>query len=185
MTELINRLIPMNSNTKNNEKKTQKKGSYFSSNEHNYDVNQSLDVLNKKENLENKTNLDKMNNNNLNSINDSIDYLGCLNNNCSNLNNNQNNQNDKNNKENVEMLFSLEINNNSNKDNNNESGKTKNEGIFQTFMKNLDILISFVYIFLISLLIISAVMNRNNMNLVQIIILTLLYIFYKIYLSKN
>ena len=65
MTELFNRLIPMNSNIKNNENKPLKKGSYFAIDEHNYDVNQSLDVLNKKENLENKTNLDKMNNNNL------------------------------------------------------------------------------------------------------------------------
>ena len=47
----------------------------------------------------------------------------------------------------------------------------------------LDSIITFVYLFLIAVLLFNSVFNRNTGNFIQIIVLTLLFIFYKIIIS--
>lgn len=53
-------------------------------------------------------------------------------------------------------------------------------------MKNLDILVSLVYIFLLVVLLLGSVIKRDANNLINILIITLVYLFYQIYMSyKN
>ena len=52
-------------------------------------------------------------------------------------------------------------------------------------MKNLDILVSLVYIFLLVILLLGSVINRDANNLVNILIITLIYLFYQYYMSSR
>ena len=92
-------------------------------------------------------------------FNDGVDYVGCLNNNCSKLTN-----------ENME---------NKEKD----LVKDNKSNINNVMMKNLDILVSLVYIFLLVILLLGSIIKRDASNLVNILIITLIYLFYQIYMS--
>ena len=64
--------------------------------------------------------------------------------------------------------------------------KYKKTNSTNVMMKNLDILVSLVYIFLLVVLLLGSVIKRDANNLINILIITLVYLFYQIYMSyKN
>ena len=64
--------------------------------------------------------------------------------------------------------------------------KDKKSNNTNVMMKNLDILVSLVYIFLLVVLLLGSVIKRDVNNLINILIITLVYLFYQIYMSyKN
>ena len=64
--------------------------------------------------------------------------------------------------------------------------KDKKSNGTNIMMKNLDILVSLVYIFLLVVLLLGSVIKRDANNLINILIITLVYLFYQIYMSyKN
>ena len=110
------------------------------------------------------------------SIADAKDYLGCIGNQCKNIENDENQKTDF--RENP-MLNNNFMDNNISKENKEENNNSNN------FIHTLDYIISFVYIFLVSVLLISSILNKKNNNLVYILLLTLVFIFYKIYFVKS
>ena len=154
----LNRIEAKNSNKK--EPMKNKKTNFVSS-EINSDTLQSMFMKEKYQNLSENTNYELMTNG-FQSINDGLDYVECVNNNCSKLSN-----------ENME---------NKEKD----LVKDKKSNGTNVMMKNLDILVSLVYIFLLVVLLLGSVIKRDANNLINILIITLVYLFYQIYMSyKN
>ena len=133
----------------------------FATNEINLDKSQSMFMKKKYQNLIENTNYDLMTNG-FQSVNDGVDYLECVNNNCTKLTN-----------ENIE---------NKEKD----LVKYKKSNNTNVMMKNFDILVSLVYIFLLVVLLLGSVIKRDTNNLINILIITLVYLFYQIFMSyKN
>tara|TARA_Y100000816_G_C25892809_1_gene465800 strand:+ start:255 stop:683 length:429 start_codon:yes stop_codon:yes gene_type:complete len=133
----------------------------FATSEINLDKSQSMFMKKKYQNLTENTNYDLMTNG-FQSVNDGLDYLECVNNNCTKLTN-----------ENIE---------NKEKD----LVKDKKSNNTNVMMKNFDILVSLVYIFLLVVLLLGSVIKRDANNLINILIITLVYLFYEIYMSyKN
>ena len=158
MDLVLNRIEAKNSNKK--EPMKNKKTNFVSS-EINLDTLQSMFMKEKYQNLSENTNYELMTNG-FQSVNDGVDYLECVNNNCSKLGN-----------ENME---------NKEKD----LVKDKKSNGTNIMMKNLDILVSLVYIFLLVVLLLGSVIKRDANNLINILIITLVYLFYQIYMSyKN
>lgn len=158
MDLVLNRIEAKNSNK---EEPIKNKKTNFVSSEINLDTLQSMFMKEKYQNLSKNTNYEFMTNG-FQSINDGIDYLECVNNNCSKLGN-----------ENME---------NKEKD----LVKEKKSNNTNVMMKNLDILVSFVYIFLLVVLLLGSVIKRDSNYLINILIITLVYLFYQIYMSyKN
>lgn len=158
MDLVLNRIEAKNSNKK--EPMKNKKTNFVSS-EINLDTLQSMFMKEKYQNLSENTNYELMTNG-FQSVNDGLDYLECVNNNCSKLGN-----------ENME---------NKEKD----LVKEKKSNGTNVMMKNLDILVSLVYIFLLVVLLLGSVIKRDANNLINILIITLVYLFYQIYMSyKN
>lgn len=158
MDLVLNRIEAKNSNKKepNKNKKTN-----FVTSEINLDTIQSKFIKENYKNLSENTNYEYLSNG-FQSINDNIDYLECVNNNCSKLSN-----------ENME---------NKEKD----LVKYKKSNGNNIIMKNLDILVSLLYIFLFVVLLLGSVIKRDATNLINILIITLVYLFYQIYMSfKN
>lgn len=159
--------------------------SYFQSTEHNFDAMQNLNMNESKKELERTVEKNKIDINDF-SITDAKDYLGCIGNQCKIIENHQNENMDF--RENVMLnknFMDTNINNDINNDinnNNDRENKEKNNNL-NNLIPNLDFIITFIYIFLISVLLISSVLNKNN-NLVYILLLTLVFIFYKIYFVK-
>jgi hypothetical protein len=154
----LNRIEAKNSNKK--EPMKNKKTNFVSS-EINLDTLQSMFMKEKYQNLSENTNYELMTNG-FQSINDGLDYVECVNNNSSKLSN-----------ENME---------NKEKD----LVKDKKSNGTNVMMKNLDILVSLVYIFLLVVLLLGSVIKRDANNLINILIITLVYLFYQIYMSyKN
>ena len=158
MDLVLNRIEAKNSNKK--EPMKNKKTNFVSS-EINLDTLQSMFMKEKYQNLSENTNYELMTNG-FQSVNDGLDYVECVNNNCSKLGN-----------ENME---------NKEKD----LVKEKKSNGTNVMMKNLDILVSLVYIFLLVVLLLGSVIKRDANNLINILIITLVYLFYQIYMSyKN
>jgi hypothetical protein len=158
MDLVLNRIEAKNSNKK--EPMKNKKTNFVSS-EINLDTLQSMFMKEKYQNLSENTNYELMTNG-FQSVNDGLDYVECVNNNCSKLGN-----------ENME---------NKEKD----LVKDKKSNGTNVMMKNLDILVSLVYIFLLVVLLLGSVIKRDANNLINILIITLVYLFYQIYMSyKN
>jgi len=158
MDLVLNRIEAKNSNKK--EPMKNKKTNFVSS-EINLDTLQSMFMKEKYQNLSENTNYELMTNG-FQSVNDGVDYVECVNNNCSKLSN-----------ENME---------NKEKD----LVKDKKSNGTNVMMKNLDILVSLVYIFLLVVLLLGSVIKRDANNLINILIITLVYLFYQIYMSyKN
>lgn len=158
MDLVLNRIEAKNSNKKepNKNKKTN-----FVTSEINLDTIQSKFIKENYKNLSENTNYEYLING-FQSINDNIDYLECVNNNFSKLSN-----------ENME---------NKEKD----LVKYKKSNGNNIIMKNLDILVSLLYIFLLVVLLLGSVIKRDATNLINILIITLVYLFYQIYMSyKN
>tara|TARA_B110001452_G_scaffold264367_1_gene267268 strand:+ start:1644 stop:2096 length:453 start_codon:yes stop_codon:yes gene_type:complete len=141
-------------------KNNKPKVSYFVSNEFNYDVNQSLEMLDTKQELVDSLEDSKINDNFYNSVNDSMDYLGCLNSNCSKLYND----------------LDEDIYNKSKKN-------KKSQDVFGILVENLDMLINIIYVLITCVLLFYSIMGKNDSLLVQILVITLVYVFYKIYVK--
>ena len=155
--------------------------SYFQSTEHNFDAMQNLNMNENKKQLERTVEKNKIDSNEF-SIADAKDYLGCIGNQCKNIENDKNIENIENQKTDFRenpMLNNNFMDNNISRENKQKSNKSNN------FIHTLDYIITFVYIFLVSVLLISSILNKKNNNLVYILLLTLVFIFYKIYFVKS
>tara|TARA_B100000780_G_C21108929_1_gene447980 strand:+ start:1833 stop:2315 length:483 start_codon:yes stop_codon:yes gene_type:complete len=155
----LNRLEAKNSNKKENQVVKNKKTNFISD-KINLDKVQSMLMKENYENLTNNTNY-KLMTNGFQSINDNLDYVECINNNCSKVNN--------------ESMVNKEK----------DLVKDKKTNGNNVMMKNLDILVSLVYIFLLVILLLGSVINRDANNLVNILIITLIYLFYQYYMSSR
>lgn len=148
--------------------------SYFQSTEYNFDAMQNLNMNESKKELERTVEKNKIDVNEF-SIADAKDYLGCIGNQCKNIENQK-----------TDFRENSMLNNNFMDTNINNDGENKEENNNSNkFMHTLDYIISFVYIFLVSVLLISSILNKKNNNLVYILLLTLVFIFYKIYFVKS
>lgn len=157
MDLVLNRLEAKNSNKKENQVVKNKKTNFIGD-KINLDRVQSMVMKENYENLTNNTNYDLLTNG-FQSINDNLDYVECINNNCSKVN--------------KESMVNKEK----------DLVKDKKTNDNNVMIKNLDILVSLVYIFLLVILLLGSVINRDANNLVNILIITLIYLFYQIYMS--
>ena len=149
--------------------------SYFQSTEHNFDAMQNLNMNESKKQLEKTVEKNKIDSNEF-SIADAKDYLGCIGNQCKNIENDEHQKTDF--RENP-MLNNNFMDNNISRENKQQINKSNN------FIHTLDYIITFVYIFLVSVLLISSILNKKINNLVYILLLSLVFIFYKIYFIKK
>ena len=95
------------------------------------------------------------------SIKDQDNTIECINNNCRLINNNNNNNNTK-----------------------KKQVRFKEENNKDTYRSIIDTIIDYLYIFCIILLAISGILNRNSKNLIILLFITILYIFYKKWIEK-
>tara|TARA_Y100000739_G_C20482581_1_gene406625 strand:- start:399 stop:830 length:432 start_codon:yes stop_codon:yes gene_type:complete len=122
-------------------------------------IKQSNLIKKQYQNLCNNANYNLMTNG-FQSINDNLDYVECINNNnCYNLTN--------------ETILNKNLIKNKKTNSNN------------VIIKSLDIFVSFVYIFLLVILLLGSVIKRDTNNLINILIITLIYLFYQIYISNK
>ena len=129
----------------------------------NYDINQCKNLQKNKSNLENSYNSNN-NNNNLNTLIEAKEYIGCIGNKCTLINEEKVN----NNLINKSILnFKKDSNSNSNSSNNNSN--------------ILNSIVEFVYLVIIIILLINFFLNKNVYNLITILVITLIFVFYKIY----
>jgi hypothetical protein len=145
---------------------------YFKSDEYNFDSKQSLIMENKKKDLIESHNFIN-NTNNLDSINEAKDYLGCTGNKCSKIENN-------------------EVNNFKNPVNSNENNKSNNmnkniyTNIFSDLFNNYGkSFVYFIYILFVTILLTYSILEKNNINLVIILILTLIFVLYNILIHRS
>lgn len=111
-----------------------------------------------------------VNSNNYKSINDCKDCDECIDNNYSSLNNkNISNKN----MDNKHVKFSNELSTHTNDKQNHLS---KNSII--------DNVVDFLYIFFVLLFLVSSILNRKSINLIISLFITLVYIFYKIWIEQ-
>ena len=157
MDLVLNRIEAKNSNKKEPIKNLNKETNFIS-NKINLNKIQSMLMKENYQNLINNTNYELMTNG-FESINDNLDYVECINNNCSKVNNETMENKEK------DLVKDKKTNGNN------------------VMMKNLDILVSLVYIFLLVILLLGSVINRDATNLINILIITLIYLFYQIYMS--
>ena len=175
MVNTVNRIMPENSNKKND---NENKGTYFVNNLLNLDITQALTMKKTQENFANLTDLDNMNNSGYKSITDTKEDLGCLNNNCANLENMENETETETKTEKTENVAEK-------KEASTEDGEDKKVSSMEILGIKLDSIITFVYLFLIAILLFNSVFNRNTGNFIQIIVLTILFIFYKIFMGLS
>ena len=166
----------------------QNKNSYFISDEFNFDTEQSLAMEYNKEKMMNKVESSRINNQEMGSINDAKDYLGCVNDSCSKIEEHDQQSSNKNEKKSIQDYIFSNLGEKKNGTKNGTKNETKNEKeknnkIYSILRENIDVMISFLYIFCITLLLFSTVLRRNSNYLMQIIILTLMYVFYRIYIA--
>jgi hypothetical protein len=172
---------------------------YFVESENNFDLNQSQNMLNVKNQMINDVHSNKKNMQAIGSIKDSTEYLGCLNNKCSNINENNSGQNiankindtdtDSNNNKVVKKntnkrIQNHNLNNYLNMQNELHKKMSANPDYIKNLLPNLDTVITTVYILLMSILIIYSLVGKNN-NLVSILVFTLVFIFYKNIVAYN
>ena len=150
----LKKILP---NTNNQEKNT-KNEIKFQSNKSNLDVYQSIELKDKYNKLVNETKYDKINNNYYKSIYDNINNLECINNNCSEYKNKT-------------------------MDTKKQNLVKKNKLTSNIINKNLDILVSLIYIFLLVIFLLGSIIKKNVNYLINILIITLIYLFYKIFIS--
>tara|TARA_Y100001970_G_scaffold21860_2_gene25101 strand:+ start:2336 stop:2836 length:501 start_codon:yes stop_codon:yes gene_type:complete len=163
----FDRLSSENSNKKENIINTNmlRENSDFLGNESNLDIKQNISIQkNLKKTIEN-TDLE-LNKKNYESVNDSLNYLECLNGTCSKINNNTNNKIKKN-------YFN----------NNNDITSSTNKS--NKIIELLDILISLIYIISLVILLVISVIKKDSNSLIYVLIITLIYLFYKIFISNK
>jgi hypothetical protein len=157
MSFVLDRLESKNSNIEN----VQKKQSKFVSDELNLDASQSKLIKENYANLKDNTNYELLGNG-YESVNDNMDYVGNLNGNSSKLANKTKEVND--NMPNKEV--DLKIEKKTNKKN--------------TLIKSIDVIIYIIYIAVLVFFLIGGLINREPNNIVNALILTIIYVFYKI-----
>jgi len=146
------------------------KTSYFQSDEYNFDTKQNLNMRESMKQMEKIIESHKIDVNDY-SIVDAKDYLGCLGNQCNNLGENT---------KNTKKFMDNNIDNiNENTASNDNTKKNTN------FINILDYIINFIYILLVTILLIYSILDKKNHNLIYIILLTLVFIFYKIFIKKS
>ena len=143
----------------------------FYSEELNEDVNQNNNLLNSKEVLIQNNNANAINSNSYSSIVDSIDYLGCINGNCSKIKCDCNSMNC-----NCEQS-TINSNNHNHSSHNSSHNSTSNN-----FISNL---IDFLYVMFVIVFLIYIFYNRNSQHLIYVLGITIIYIFYKIYIISS
>jgi len=154
----LNRIEAINSNKKESFKPIKKN---FENTLSGLDTFQGLLMKEKYTNLMKNSNKELMSNG-YESIKDNLDYTECVNGQCSKLNNEKMEKKEK------------------------DLVKDKKSDNTNTIMKNLDILVSLIYIFLLVILLLGSIIKKDANNLINILILTLLYLFYQIYMGyKN
>ena len=123
-----------------------------------------------------------MNNKSFNSIKDNIDYLGCVNGKCKSIDCTCN-------KESCQCVTENDLQNNSQ---NNLEKYFKNNNLLEKSKKNyrfdfknfLDVLLNILFIIIVFVLSLFAFNYRKSENLIYILILALVFIFYKIFISR-
>lgn len=151
----------------------------FYSEELNEDVNQNNNLLNSKEVLIQNNNANTINSNSYSSIVDSIDYLGCINGNCSKIKCDCNSMNCNCEQSGISSINSS-INSSHNHSHNNHS--TNNNSNSNNFLSNL---IDFLYAMFVIVFLIYILYNRNSQHLIYVLGITIIYIFYKIYIISS
>ena len=179
MVNTVNRIMPENSNKKND---NDNKGTYFVNNLLKFDITQALTMKKTQEKFANLTDLDNMNNSGYKSITDTKEDLGCLNNNCANLENMEN-QTETETEKTENVAEKKEASTEETEET--ENGEDKKESLMEILGIKLDTIITYVYLFLIAVLLFNSVFNRNTGNFIQIIVLTILFIFYKIFMGLS
>jgi hypothetical protein len=149
----------------------------FYSEELNEDVNQNNNLLNSKEVLIQNNNANAINSNSYSSIVDSIDYLGCINGNCSKIKCDCNSMNC-----NCEQSTINSNNHNHNHIHNSSHNNHSTSNISNNFISNL---IDFLYAMFVIVFLIYILYNRNSQHLIYVLGITIIYIFYKIYIISS
>ena len=107
------------------------------------------------------------------SIKDNDKTVECINNNCSVIN--------------KKVKFNDEqINKNKNKNSTKQNSESKNKykDKDNNFKIIIDTIIDYLYIFCIILLSISGILNKNSTNIIILLFISILYIFYKKWIEK-
>ena len=141
----------------------------FLDNNLNYDIEKCKDLKNNKSKLDKSYNSNN-NSNNLNTLIEAKEYIGCIGNKCSLL---------KEEKINNELINKKMLNfNNSNFNNSNfnNSNFNKNNNIISN-------IVEFIYLVIVVFLLINCFLYKNIHNLIHILIISIVFIFYKIYIN--
>ena len=148
----------------------------FYSEELNEDINQNGQLLKSKQYLTQKNSETQINSNSYNSIVDSIDYLGCINGNCSKIQCDCTNMNC-----NCKQLHNKNhINQSTNQSTNKSTNQSTNNS--NNFISNL---IDFLFVVFIIVFLTFILYTRNSQHLLYVLGITIIYIFYKIYIISS
>lgn len=147
----------------------------FYSEELNEDINQNGQLLKSKQILTQKNSETQINTNSYNSIVDSIDYLGCINGNCSKIQCDCTNMNC-----NCKQLHNKNHFNQSNQSTNQSNNQSTNNS--NNFISNL---IDFLFVVFIIVFLTFILYTRNSQHLLYVLGITIIYIFYKIYIISS
>jgi Ca2+/Na+ antiporter len=147
----------------------------FYSEELNEDINQNSSLLKSKEILTYNKSKEQINTNSYNSIVDSIDYLVCMNGNCSKIKCDCNN-------ENCDCNQSQTHTNNQHHNNQHHNNQHHNNQHKTSFISNL---VDFIFVLFIIIVLINILYTRNAQHLLYVLGITIVYIFYKIYIISS
>jgi hypothetical protein len=146
----------------------------FYSEELNEDINQNSSLLKSKEILTYNKSREQINTNSYNSIVDSIDYLGCINGNCSKIKCDCNNANCNCNQS---QTHNAHHNNEHHNQHHNQHHNRR-----ANFITNL---VDFIFVLFIIIVLINILYTRNAQHLLYVLGITIVYIFYKIYIISG
>lgn len=161
MSLVLDRLDLKNSNMDARIKKNPDK---FIADELNLDTLQSNLMKENYQNLMKNSNLDLLGNG-FESVNDNIDYVGCLTSNGTKLESKTNKINHVIPDKDSELVIDKKINKNF------------------TLIKSIDVIISIIYLAILIIFLMGGVINREPNNIVNALILTVIFVFYKILVS--
>lgn len=179
-------------NNDSNNKNNKNNKILFISKNLDYDLQQSKELDQLNNDLCKKCDVDLINNNSYYSIKDNIDYLGCVNNNCKSVNctynqeacqckskNNSNENNENNKKNNLKNTLGNYF-----KDNQISKTSESSKKNYKLNIKNFfDLIITILFIILVLILCVFTYYYRKSENLIYILILCLIFIFYKIFIK--
>ncbi|AET73053.1 hypothetical protein PGAG_00164 [Phaeocystis globosa virus 12T] len=158
MSLVLDRLESKNSNI---DTPLKKKPTKFTAEVLNVDAHQSNLMKENYQNLMNNSNYDLLGNG-FESVNDNMDYVGSLTSNGTKLASKTKEINDSMPNKEAELVNEKKINRNF------------------TLMKSIDVIISIIYLAVLITFLLGSVINREPNNIVNALVLTLIYVFYKI-----